>query len=243
MASAAILILSSCGNNNTDAGEKNIDSVIWKLESMNGEKSKAFEKDDSFTLQFIAADSSIAGKGACNRFMGRYKLEPKGALDIQMGGSTRMACPDMDMEQPYFIMLEQADKYKIENGKLMLYKGKSPVAVFIKYDAVPNTHTAENSTDISGTYKGTLPAADGPGIKTELTLNKDNTYLLKTEYIDRDSKFSEKGTYSVKDGLLTLTHDDNSTTLYKIGENSLDMLDADGNEVTGPMAGMYILRK
>ena len=34
----------------------------------------------------------------------------------------------------------------------------------------PDMHTAETSLDYQGTYAGTLPAADCPGIETRLTL-------------------------------------------------------------------------
>ena len=35
-----------------------------------------------------------------------------------------------------------------------------------------------------GTYSGTVPCADCPGIKTELTLLADNTYELKQVYLE-----------------------------------------------------------
>lgn len=245
MASVAILSLTACGGSKAVSGNKeSIEKTQWKLESMNGEKNAAFAREDSFTFELLPQESQIAGKGACNRFFGDYKIEKDGMIDLKMGGSTRMACPDMDLEQPFFTMLDEADKYKIENGKLTLYKGNAPVGVFVKYRAAGEMHTAENSPDIVGTYTGTLPAADCPGIKIRLILNKNNTYVLKSEYIDRNSKFTDKGTYSVKGNLLTtLDGKDNSKTLYTIGENALTMLDADGNEVTGAMADMYVLRK
>lgn len=245
MASAAILSLSSCGSTKA-AGVKHVDleSTLWKLESMNGEKKQAFTQGESFTLEFLAKEGRIAGVGACNRFMGSYTLEKDGKLDIKMGGATMMACPDMNLEQPYFNMLDQADTYKLEGGKLILYKGKDIVAVFGKYNAAADMHNAENSLDIPGVYKGTLPAADCPGIKTTLVLNKKSqTFSLTSEYIDKNVKFTDKGTYSVKGNILTLTQKDNSTSLYKIGENSLTMLNADGNVNTGELASMYVLTK
>ena len=36
-------------------------------------------------------------------------------------------------------------------------------------------------TSVAGTYEGTLPAADCPGIKTVLTINPDSTYQLKQD--------------------------------------------------------------
>lgn len=37
---------------------------------------------------------------------------------------------------------------------------------------MPDMHTAETSLDYQGTYAGTLPAADCPGIETRLTLKR-----------------------------------------------------------------------
>ena len=41
---------------------------------------------------------------------------------------------------------------------------------------VVDMHTAETSLDYYGVYKGTVPAADCPGIELTLTLKKDRTY-------------------------------------------------------------------
>ena len=72
---------------------------------------------------------------------------------------------------------------------------------------VTDIHNAENSLDYEGTYKGVFPAADCPGIETTLTLNPDKTFSLHSVYIDRDSSFDEKGTYTLKDNLLTLNEE------------------------------------
>lgn len=49
----------------------------------------------------------------------------------------------------------------------------------------PDMHNSRNSLDWAGTYEGVLPCADCPGIKTRLTLNKDGTYELRAEFLDR----------------------------------------------------------
>ena len=84
---------------------------------------------------------------------------------------------------------------------------------------------------IAGTYEGTLPAADCPGIKTVLTLNADSTYQYSADYLER------------KDG-----HDEASgifeTSYYKVKDaNSLIMTDSLGNEPEGAMAKHYVLTK
>ncbi|MFX6794395.1 copper resistance protein NlpE N-terminal domain-containing protein, partial [Acinetobacter baumannii] len=50
-------------------------------------------------------------------------------------------------------------------------------------EAVDTAHTAENSLDWDGKYKGTLPCADCEGIKTELELKDDKTYELTETYL------------------------------------------------------------
>ena len=108
----------------------------------------------------------------------------------------------------------------------------------------PDMHTAETSLDYQGTYAGTLPAADCPGIETRLTLKKDGTFDLHMKYIDRDAEFDEKGVFSVKENLLTLTQlDDGSEEYYKVEENRLRMLDAEKQPVTGALAENYVLQK
>ena len=90
----------------------------------------------------------------------------------------------------------------------------------------PDMHTAETSLDYQGTYAGTLPAADCPGIETRLTLK--NT----------------KGGYSVRGNLLTLTPENGEgVEYYKVEENRLRRLDADKQPVTGPLAENYVLKK
>ena len=110
--------------------------------------------------------------------------------------------------------------------------------------AAPDMHTAETSLDYLGTYEGTLPAADCPGIQTTLTLNPDGTYELHMKYIDRDAEFDTKGGYSVRGNLLTLTPENGEEVeYYKVEENRLRRLDADKQPITGPLAENYVLKK
>ena len=43
-----------------------------------------------------------------------------------------------------------------------------------------DNHTARNALDWPGSYEGTLPCADCPGIRTRLTLMKDGRYERAT---------------------------------------------------------------
>lgn len=103
-------------------------------------------------------------------------------------------------------------------------------------------HNAENSLDYDGTYYGVLPAADCPGINVTLTLNKDKSYTIVNDYIERSS-YTEKGTYEVNENTLTLVTEKNDSSFYKIGENTLQMLDREKKVIESPFSDMYFLRK
>ncbi|MBP6319519.1 MAG: copper resistance protein NlpE N-terminal domain-containing protein [Rubrivivax sp.] len=53
--------------------------------------------------------------------------------------------------------------------------------------AADPAHSSRNSLDWAGTYEGVLPCADCPGIRTRLTLNRDESYELSTLTLDRDT--------------------------------------------------------
>lgn len=110
--------------------------------------------------------------------------------------------------------------------------------------AVADMHNAENALDYRGTYTGTFPAADCPGIEMRLVLKADGTYDLHMKYIDRDAEFDERGAYKVKGNLLSLTPEDGEgIAYYKVEENRLRRLDADKQPVTGALAENYVLKK
>lgn len=105
-------------------------------------------------------------------------------------------------------------------------------------------HNAENALDYHGSYKGTLPAADCPGIVTTLTLSADGRYVLHMEYLERDVAFDEQGAFEVEGNLLVLTPDDGGQGgCYKVEENRLRMLDGDRKPITGELADHYVLQK
>lgn len=109
---------------------------------------------------------------------------------------------------------------------------------------VADMHTAETSLDYFGEYKGTIPAADCPGIKQTLVLNKDNTFTLNSIYIDRkDADFNDSGTFSINGNILTLKPKDGQESYYKVEEGRVVMLMADKQPVTGDLAEHYVLKQ
>ena len=109
------------------------------------------------------------------------------------------------------------------------------------------TNVADSANAVAGTYEGTLPAADCPGIKTVLTINADSTYQLQQDYIDRKDGHDEaSGVLQVLDGgvLMLVRPSSGDHTFYKVKDaQSIMMTDSLGNEAEGEMAKLYVLKK
>lgn len=103
-------------------------------------------------------------------------------------------------------------------------------------------------TTIAGTYEGTLPAADGPGIKTIVTLNVDSTYQISQNYLGRkkDVLDAASGVFKVLDGkvLMLVRPSSGEHTFYKVkDDNNIVLTDSLGNEPEGETAKFYVLTK
>jgi uncharacterized lipoprotein NlpE involved in copper resistance len=106
---------------------------------------------------------------------------------------------------------------------------------------------SQNSLDWQGTYKGVTPCADCEGIETELVLNQDLTYTIKTKYLGKgDGKvFEEKGNFvwDKTGGNIRLQAGKGGPSQYKVGENQLIQLDMEGKQITGVLADKFVLTK
>jgi uncharacterized lipoprotein NlpE involved in copper resistance len=103
---------------------------------------------------------------------------------------------------------------------------------------------SQNSLDWNGIYQGILPCADCEGIKTEVRLNLNNTFVLKTRYLGKDDTvFIETGFFKWdKKGSKITLNEDNSHQ-YLVGENLIFKLDLNGEKIMGSLSENYILSK
>ncbi|WP_130802159.1 copper resistance protein NlpE [Acinetobacter ihumii] len=114
--------------------------------------------------------------------------------------------------------------------------------------AVDTAHTAENSLDWAGEYKGKLPCADCEGIQTELELHDNKTFELKETYMGSKSDgkpVETKGSFSFdnsKPSVIILDTQPDKRQFF-IGENTATALDMEGNKIEGAMADLYVLKK
>lgn len=125
-------------------------------------------------------------------------------------------------------------------------KKETPVAVEPQLEQVEMGTLGDNSMtslDWAGIYKGELPCADCEGIKTVVTINSDKTYNIQETYLGKETTPNEtEGTFEWDDqGQRILLSEERNA--FFVGENTLTLLDSDGNKITGDLEALYVLRK
>lgn len=117
-------------------------------------------------------------------------------------------------------------------------------------EVAPDMHTSETSLDWAGVYEGTMPCASCEGIETVVELRNDHTYTATYTYMGTDEyTVTNEGsfTFDVTGNTITLKTDDeqidDQITQFKVGENQLTLLGADGEVNTGELAEFYVLQK
>lgn len=100
---------------------------------------------------------------------------------------------------------------------------------------------------LAGTYEGTIPAADGPGIVTTLTLNADKTYALTQKSAEDGTTVDEANGVFEQDanGVIAIVRPSSGErTYFKVRDaQSVVMTDSIGNEAKGETADFYVLNK
>ena len=104
----------------------------WKLVELNGKDVVAdstFIKDPH--IIFKEGNNRITGNGGCNSISGEYKIESLNRITLSKMISTRMACPQMELEGEFLEALQKADNFNVVGDMLMLNKARmAPLARF-----------------------------------------------------------------------------------------------------------------
>jgi len=93
---------------------------------------------------------------------------------------------------------------------------------------VDPAHNSRNSLDWAGTYAGALPCADCPGVQARLRLNRDETYELSIQYLERDKAPSQvrgRFTWQANGNAITLGAQGGGRQVL-VGEGRVALFDA-----------------
>jgi heat shock protein HslJ len=103
-----------------------LEGTSWRAEEIDG----AGVVDGVQATLIFDAGQKVAGLASCNRYFGTYR-QTDDTLEIKPGGSTRMACPlvVMDQETKFLTALGAVRKARREGDTLMLLDGDGRVRI------------------------------------------------------------------------------------------------------------------
>jgi copper homeostasis protein (lipoprotein) len=103
----------------------------WKLIELNGKPvsiDTTFRKEPHIIFKY---SNRLVGNGGCNSISGEHKIDGFNSVVISKMISTKMACPNMDLEQEFLEALQNADNFNVVNDMLVLNKARmAPLARF-----------------------------------------------------------------------------------------------------------------
>ena len=100
-----------------------------------------------------------------------------------------------------------------------------------------------SKSKLSGTYEGTLPAADCPGLQTLITFNSDGTFYMEETYLERDDKPTiTNGKWVLNGDIITFTTGDYKFEYKLISEKEIRWAPG-GEEITGTDLNWSLLKK
>ncbi|KIA90669.1 META domain-containing protein [Kaistella jeonii] len=113
----AVATFASCStmsSSKVGGAQANISNTHWTLaDNVKGKKP---------TLNIEAG--KITGNAGCNNYFGELSLDPTaGNFMTKNVGATKMACDNLQVENQFLSMLNEANKYVVSGNTLELYKG------------------------------------------------------------------------------------------------------------------------
>lgn len=112
-----------------ELADTKIENKRWKLVQLNGKKIDA--ASDTHYLVLHSDNKRAEAKAGCNNLNLGYELKNELQIKFSEGMSTRMACPDGNIEQEYLEVLTSVDNLTTDGKTLSLNKARmAPLAVF-----------------------------------------------------------------------------------------------------------------
>lgn len=148
---SALVGLSSCASSRNAADLSSI-SGEWNIVEINGTAVVPAPGQEFPYIGFDTKTGRVSGNSGCNRMMGSFDVNAKpGTIDLGALASTRMACPDMTVENNVLSALSQVKKYKKLGKENVALCGSSnrPILVLQKRESASRLADLEGKWMIS----------------------------------------------------------------------------------------------
>lgn len=100
-----------------------------------------------------------------------------------------------------------------------------------------------SKSKLNGTYEGTLPAADAPGLQTIITFNSDGTFHMEETFLEKDVEPRiTDGRWVLNKDIITFTAGDYKFEYKLISEKEIRWA-PNGEEITGTNLNWSLLKK
>ncbi len=100
-----------------------------------------------------------------------------------------------------------------------------------------------SKSKLCGTYEGTLPCADCPGLQTLITFNSDGTFYMEETYLESDVETRiTNGDWILGGDIIHFTADDYKFEYKLISENEIRWAPG-GEEITGTDLNWSLFKK
>ena len=228
-------------NQSTMEASKNITGKKWKLTELRSKPVAETINGKMPFIQFLDSAMRYYASAGCNGLGGTYTLTGDGKIKFSQGMSTMMACENMEVENEFTKVLEQADNYIVTGDVLSLNKGKmAPLARFQEVKEIAGQ-------DLNGTWEldyisGPRIAFEGlyPDKKPVITFNLPetrahgngscNNFNLTFTIDGSNIKFNDPAATRMTcpgDGETTFFKILNTVTKYSVNQNTLNLIMGD----------------
>lgn len=109
--------------------QETIQDTDWVLLSFGDQNIPAPQDTRTSYIHFDLDNENVRGFAGCNSFRGKYNLR-NGKIKISDISSTRMSCPDMEVENYLLGVLDEVTAFNLTDKFLTLYKGNQAVITF-----------------------------------------------------------------------------------------------------------------
>lgn len=190
----------------TSGGSEMLYQYQWNLEILDGQPVNTATGKGSYLLFSPGQVNTVAGNAGCNTLRGSFELSGETTMKFSPLMTTKMACPDMNIETSFLDALKQVDNWSIIGNQLLLSSGKIPLMKLRGVKPTPKPVSPSPDASLTGTWE--LNYISGKRIAFEgLYPNK------KPQLIFTDSKTEVSGNTSCNSFSSKLVLEDNKINI------------------------------